>query len=63
MEVKLAPAVLPGVDDVLIMGSNYMRDRLGINVLATLKDKLFEGAATKVSPDEGSWGGRGIEGG
>lgn len=53
VEVKLALAVLPGVDAVLTIGSKYMRDDLiGIDVLATLEEKMMRGAATEVYPDE-----------
>lgn len=43
VEAKLKLAVLPGVDDDLITDSNSMRNRLGIDVLATLKGENGEG--------------------
>lgn len=52
VEVKLTLATLPGVDDVVIIGSKSVRCYQGVDVRATLKNKLTKGATTKVSPDE-----------
>lgn len=53
VEVKLALlAVLLGVGDMLNIVSKYMRNRQGIDVRATLKNKLLKQAATRVVHDE-----------
>lgn len=39
VEVKLALTLLPALDEALIIGSKSRRDRLGIGVLVTLKEK------------------------
>lgn len=52
VERRLTLTILPGVDDFLVTGSNCMRDRLDIDVLATLRGKfLVKQAVTNVSQD------------
>ena len=53
VEVTLSLAVLPGIDDVLIIGSKSMRERLGVEIMASLKDSIVRKTSDRsISPDE-----------
>lgn len=41
--MTLSLAVLPGVDDVLTIGSISMQERLGVDITASLKDEIVRG--------------------
>lgn len=55
VEVKLALAVVPGMDDGLKIEPKSMRDRSGINLMSMLKHRVTRnGQVDRISPDDGS---------
>lgn len=42
-----SPFVFSDDDDVLIVGSRNMRERLGIHVMTSLRDKVLKGTQVK----------------
>lgn len=49
--MPLSLVVLPGIDNLLILGSRTMRERLGVDVVTPLKDNIVRGAKkNRISP-------------
>ena len=57
--ISTAFAVIPGTDSVLIFGSKMLREKLGIDVMASLKGKVQGGdrSSGDMPEDVGSRGG------
>lgn len=63
VEVNLSSMVIPGMYDVLIIGSKSIQERLGIDITTFFNDNFVKGVKKTIIPDELAEAGDCYEGG